>query len=158
MKKLNNKGFTLVEVLAVVIILSVLVAIMVPSVNHLIEKNKQDDYEKLKEGFIQATKVLFSDYRYEVSVEGTCNNSEDELNITKVGEYNLMEMMGKSKVPIQVLVDETNISVNEEGKIIDPSNKEINFNLHTSYVLVKYKCSTKDFHYEIKDEYLDIYE
>lgn len=154
MKKLNNKGFTLVEVLAVIVILSVLTAIMGSSVNHLIAKNKNDNYEKLKDGMVQATKVLLSDYRYEVSVSGTCNNKNDKLDVIKIGEYKLNELSGVSKIPLKILVDENNIKVNNEGKIIDPRNKEKKFNLNASYVLVKYDCSTKDFYYEIKDEYL----
>ncbi|MBM4761466.1 prepilin-type N-terminal cleavage/methylation domain-containing protein [Bacillus sp. B15-48] len=40
--KFSNKGFTLVEVLAVVVIISILSAIAVPSVLRLIEKSKAD--------------------------------------------------------------------------------------------------------------------
>ena len=40
MKKLNKKGFTLVEMLAVVAIIAVLVAIMVPVAGNAIEKAK----------------------------------------------------------------------------------------------------------------------
>ena len=40
MKKLNKKGFTLVEMLAVVAIIAVLVAIMIPVAGNAIEKAK----------------------------------------------------------------------------------------------------------------------
>ena len=40
MKKLNKKGFTLVEMLAVVAIIAVLVAIMIPMAGNAIEKAK----------------------------------------------------------------------------------------------------------------------
>ena len=42
-KNLNNKGFTLIEVLAVIVILSILMAIMVPSVGNIMKKNKEDN-------------------------------------------------------------------------------------------------------------------
>jgi len=41
MKKLNSKGFTLVELLAVIIILAVIVAIAVPTVSNIINESKQ---------------------------------------------------------------------------------------------------------------------
>ena len=148
MKKLNNKGFTLIEVLAVVVILSVLIAIMVPSVNHLIEKNKEDNYQSLKSGMIQATKVLFSDYRYEVSVNGSCSDLVTELDIQKVGSYILAN---PSKIPIHVLVDEENITTDQDGNIFNPKDKTKKLDLDESYVLVKYQCDTKDFRYQIEE-------
>ena len=42
-KNLNNKGFTLIEVLAVIVILSILMAIMVPSVGNIIQKNRKSN-------------------------------------------------------------------------------------------------------------------
>ena len=148
MKRLNNKGFTLIEVLAVVVILSVLTAIMVPSVNYLIDMNKENNYNDMRDGFIQATKVLFSDYRYEVAIDGTCSSNSDERNILKVGDYTLTG----SKVPIQVLVNENNVTVNESGNIVDPRDTEKILDLNNSYVLVKYQCNKKDFRYEIEVE------
>ncbi len=38
----NNRGLTLVEVLAVIIILGIIAAIAVPSVSYLIEKSRED--------------------------------------------------------------------------------------------------------------------
>ena len=42
---MNNKGFTLVEILAVVIILGILITIMIPSVTHLLKENEERNYE-----------------------------------------------------------------------------------------------------------------
>lgn len=148
MIKLNNKGFTLVEVLAVVVILSTLMAIMVPSANYLIEKNKEENYIELQNSLIQATKTLFSDYRYEVSISGSCNNATEEKNVLKIGDYTLTN----SKVPINILIQENNISVNKDGNIVNPKNKTQTLDLNASYVLVKYQCKNKDFHYELKND------
>ena len=40
MKKLNNKGFTLVELLAVIIILAIVVGITIPSITSVINNSK----------------------------------------------------------------------------------------------------------------------
>lgn len=147
MKKLNNKGYTLIELMAVVVILSVLTAIMVPSVNYLINMNKENNYKDLKSNLIHATKVLFSDYRYEVTLENThCADSTEEKSILKIGSHELTD----SKVPIQVLVDENNISVDKDGQIWNPLDKTKKLDLAASYVLVKYQCGSKDFRYEIE--------
>ena len=41
MKKINNKGFTLIELLAVVVILLAITVVAIPSINSLIERNKE---------------------------------------------------------------------------------------------------------------------
>lgn len=150
MKKMNQKGFTLVEVIAVVVILSTLMVIMVPSVNYLINKNKKNNYQEIQDNLVQATKILFSDYRYEVSINGSCSDSTDELNVSAVGDYSLTD----SKVPIQILVQEGNIKIDKNGNIINPLNKQQTLNLDTSYVLVKYQCETKNFRYELANDNL----
>lgn len=149
-KKLNNKGFTLVEVLAVVVILSVLLAIMVPNVNHLIDQNKENNYKDFENGLIQATKVLLSDYRYKISIDGSCSNDSEEKNVLRVGEYYLQD----SKLKILYLVEENNISTDSEGNIHNPKDKEKVLDLDSSYILVKYQCKTKDYRYELMSDSL----
>lgn len=41
MKRINNKGFTLIELLAVVVILLAITVVAIPSINSLIERNKE---------------------------------------------------------------------------------------------------------------------
>ena len=148
--KLNNRGFTLIEVIAVVVILATLLAIMVPSVNHLITKNQEDNYQEFKDGLIQSTKILFSDYRYKVSIDGVCADDSEEKNVLKVAFYTLTN----SRVPIQALVNENYISTDLYGNIYNPKNKKQMLYLTNSYVLVKYQCKNKDFSYQLMDDSL----
>ena len=88
--KLNNKGFTLVEVLAVVVILAILTSIAVPTVGRLITRNREEGYEKLKTNIMMATKNYFSDYRYDVSVDTSDSCDENnQRNVLKIQNYNL---------------------------------------------------------------------
>ena len=148
--KLNNKGFTLIEVLAVVVILSVLAAIMVPSVNYIINQNKENNYENLKNSIISAAKIYLSDNRYEISINKLCSNATEKITITSINGKNLTN----SKLPIKWLVDSKSLSTNSDGDIINPSNKNKKLNLDDSYVLVKYQCSNKDYTYTLEDDYL----
>ena len=139
--KLNNKGFTLVEILAVVIILGILTAFMYPNVSKLIEKNKDDNYKQIEKSIITATKIYLSDYRYKISID-------EEKNITKIDGQTINE----NKIPISILVNEGNIKTTKEGIIIYPKNKEQCLNLDESYIKVSYDSNKKDFTYGYSDE------
>ena len=54
--KLNNKGFTLVEILAVVVILGLLLALMYPNINKIIKQNKEKNYETIETSIESSTK------------------------------------------------------------------------------------------------------
>ena len=80
--RLNKKGFTLIEVLAVLVILAMLVAFAIPNVNHLIQQTRNDSYNDLKNSIVVAAKNYVSDYRYEISIDGVCS-SYDKVNGVK---------------------------------------------------------------------------
>lgn len=162
MKELNNKGFTLIETLAVVVILSVLIAIMVPSVNHLIEKNKENNYQSLKDGIVSAAKIYVSDNRYDITLDyadngGLCSEGEDEEDIVSIAGNDLSLLLGVSKLPIRFLVDSEDLTTDSNGNITNPRNKEEILDLDASYVLVKYQCASKDYIYSIEDAFRDDY-
>lgn len=150
---LNNKGFTLIEVLAVVVILSILVTIMVPNVNQFIIKNKKDNYENLKEGILQSAKIYLSDNRYEITLERKCNNTTEEINITHIKGIEI-----NSKLPIELLINSKDLSTttDENGNaiIINPTDESQILDLTNSYVLVKYQCSNKDYNYTLEEDSL----
>ena len=54
MKKLNNKGFTLVELLAVVVILVIIMLVAIPNISSSIERRKIKNEAKMKEIIISA--------------------------------------------------------------------------------------------------------
>lgn len=79
MKKLNKKGFTMIELLAVLVILVVIMAIAIPSVTSSIERSKQKEKDQ-KIKLIESAAELYID-RYNcpndgtVSIELLINNS-----------------------------------------------------------------------------------
>lgn len=146
--KLNNKGFTLIELLAVIVILSILMSIMVPSVGNIIQKNKEDNYQILKDSIISAAKIYISNNRYQIAI-GNCNSPSDKVAILSIKNITLTE----SKIPIQILADAGNLKTTSEGKIINPKNKK-NLNLDSSYVVVKYQCDKKEYEYQLEERNL----
>ena len=143
--KLNRKGFSLIEMLAVVVILGLLLAFMIPNVAQLIEKNKNDSYDKLKDNIVIAAKNYVSDNRYKIEIDGKCIDKTDKKNVNKING----NIMTESKMYIS--------SLTAAGYLTDPiinpkTNKEID--LSSSYVEVKYNCKTKDYEFTLEDSYL----
>lgn len=65
--KINNKGFTLVELLATIAILAIISVISFVSINGVIEQNKIKNCENLEKSIKSAAKEYVSDKRYDNS-------------------------------------------------------------------------------------------
>ena len=145
--KINNKGFTLVEILAILVILGVIIAIMIPNVNNLIEKNKNNSYNQLIKSIESATKMYISDYRYNITLEDKTCTEASMINIKKVANNDISD----SKIPIKILIDEGNLKTSKDGYIYNPKNTKQKLNINNSYIIVKYDCTTKDYLYLTKN-------
>ena len=148
--RLNNKGFTLVEVLAVVVILGILATIMVSTATNFIKDNKKEQYNNLKKSILSAAKVYISDYRYDITLDPStvCGSGVTERPISSITKNSRVVVnLYRSQITLRMLVDDGDLSTNKDGKIINPENdKEIN--LDTSVIKVKYSCKTKDYVFE----------
>lgn len=140
MMKLNYKGFTLVELLAVIAIMGMLAVIMVPTISGVIEENKTNNSENLKNSIKSSARAYISDNRYEIKLDdSSCAN--DIRNITFIGN----DYIDESKITVELLVNKGYLKSNS-GNIINPeTNKPINKG--ESYIVVTYDCSSKDFKY-----------
>ena len=70
MKKLNKKGFTLVELLAVVVILLAISVIAVSSISAAIERNKVKQNDAKKEILESYARLYYDQYRNSVGNSG----------------------------------------------------------------------------------------
>lgn len=143
MMKLNYKGFTLVELLAVIAIMGMLAVIMVPTISGVIEENKENSKKNLENSIKSSARAYISDNRYEIRLDNqSCNNNITKREIVSINN----EIITESKITVKLLVDKGYLKSNS-GNIINPeTNKSIDKG--NSYIKVKYNCSSKDFEYD----------
>lgn len=142
MMKLNYKGFTLVELLAVIAIMGMLAVIMVPTISGVIEENKTNSLSNLKNSIKSSARAYISDNRYEISLESSCTNSTSEKNITSIAGESITE----SKITVELLIEKEYLKSNSDDIINPKTNNPISAN--GSYIIVKYNCSSKDYDYD----------
>lgn len=144
MKKLNRKGFTLVEVIAAVVILSVLMLLLVPSVNSLLQRGKDNSYVDLKQSFLLAAEEYVNDNRYNISVSGSDITAIDGNPITG------------SRITIGTLLEKGYLNPSgTDGSveyIVDPRDKSKRLDLSSSYVKVSF--NNKKFSFAVEDDWL----
>ncbi len=75
MKKLNNKGFTLIEVLAVIAIIAILGLIAVPGVLNSINNSKKSSYNIMISNIKTASQSLYEEVNYMKGKVYTYDNS-----------------------------------------------------------------------------------
>lgn len=86
--KLNNKGFTLIEILAVVVLLGILGGVAVTGVNRYLEKARTQAYEALEETLYSATQNYIIDRGVLVSTSWTTIQSSTLINNGYIKELN----------------------------------------------------------------------
>lgn len=72
MKKLNNRGFTLVELLAVLVILITIMAIALPSISSSLERSKEKQNESRKKVLMSAAELYVTDHKNSINSSSCC--------------------------------------------------------------------------------------
>ena len=140
---MNNKGFTLVELLGVIVLLGVIAAIAVPSVtgvSHLIQNNMLEKKVELME----EAAVLYGE-----DIKGSIINSDKHYK-----EYVCKSFLVSDLVPEYLSKDNDNECLKEEsenlGCIVDPTDKENYLDLNE--VIIYYKNKRIYAKIDIKNE------
>ena len=63
MNRMNNKGFTLVELIGVMVILIIITAIAVPNISSSVERSKAKKTEEANKSLEYAVELYFSDHK-----------------------------------------------------------------------------------------------
>ena len=99
---MNNKGFTLVELLAVLVILSLLITVAVPSVNKILLNINENMYCEKVTNLENAARLYAEDYYMDQS-------SIDEKVI-------------EGSIPLSILIEKSYLSKNEETCALGSDN------------------------------------
>lgn len=147
MMKLNYKGFTLVELLAVIAIMGMLAVIMVPTISGVIEENKENSKKNLENSIKSSARAYISDNRYEISLDNnSCDTNNTKRNITSIGTGTNLREITNSEISVSILVNEGYLKSNSD-EIINPKTNEP-IKKEKSYIVVTYDCSSKDYKYD----------
>ena len=137
-KKLNNKGFTLVEVIAVVVIMAILAIILIPSVTKYINEGREEALDGLKKSIVIAAKEYINDNRYNINLTGSNGNY-----------VILLEGINGNKISVRTLLDRGYLSASgtdSDGVYISsPNNQNSHLDLDNSYVEVSFDDTINDF-------------
>ena len=128
---MNRKGFTMIELLMVIVIIAVLSAIMIPNIIIIINKNDENNIKSLENNIISATKEYVNDNKYTGVLNINCTGSD--TNVELPIKLSTLKESGYIKGDIK----------NPTTKdVIDP-NKEVN---------VTFDCNKKNFTYSFSLE------
>ena len=122
---MNNKGFTLIELIVVVAIIALLSLVLTPNVISLINKNKVNSYNDTIKSIEMAAASYVSDNRYSLGI--TCTNNEKYVSL-----QTLVKTGALTSIP-------TNPCTNSD--FVD-----------TEEVKITYNCNTKEYSYYFKDK------
>ncbi len=78
-KMKNNKGFTLVELLAVIVILVAIISIAIPSITSSVERTKDKEYNAKVDLIKAAAEVYVSNHKNAIVTSGICY-----INVTQL--------------------------------------------------------------------------
>jgi len=132
---MNNKGFTLIELIMVIAILAMLALLSTPNVISLINKNKVDNYNSTIDSILEAAELYVSNHRYDLNFKDAGGNSvsctpEDTFDIyTNVVLGDLINSKSLTN-PVKNFCTDENIP-------------------HDLNIKITLSCKTKNFSYKI---------
>ena len=99
MKRINKKGFTLVELLAVIVIMGILMMVAIPSISRVIESSRKDTFVDIAKAYANAAKTLWT--ADTLTCEGTVASAVDDGDY-----YILINTTESARTMLPVLVDQ----------------------------------------------------
>ena len=133
---MNNKGFTLIEMIMVIAILAMLAVLTTPNVIKMINKNKADNYNSVIDSIVSSCDLYTSDNRYNLSFNDTCPTESESSTITEISTF----------ITLQDLVNSKDISTPIRNEC---TNEELSYD--TIKITITLDCKTKNFSYKIED-------
>ena len=120
MKRLNNKGFTLVELLAVIIILAVVVGITIPAVLSTVNGAKESAFKTASK-----TAADWFDRQYQAYMIGNDSISPVDANFRKYCNVSVLDADGDGRFNCKLDVGDTDIT-HEDAALISAAGLDKN--------------------------------
>lgn len=163
MKNLNNKGFTLIEVLAVVVIISLLTGIVVPNIIKTMNSSKESAYKIMVDNIVTASIELFEELDNYTDGDLEVYQYDDSGFIASSKNFDFIEDNTAGKIiyildtNLQTLVSNgflegTSSDENEIKKLINPVTKE---NIGFCEIRIKKTVSTSNYKVSYMVESID---
>lgn len=135
---MNNKGFTLIELIIVIALLAVIALLTTPNIIKMLEKNKIDNYNNTIDAIIEAAELYVSNNKYNLSFKDSEYNSDycSPSDTKDVYAY----------ITLQHLIDSKDI----KGEV---KNYCTNGEVYPDEISIKIilNCKTRNFSYELYD-------
>ena len=127
MEKLNKKGFTLVELIATIVVLALVVSISAYAITNIINSAKEKNYELLIKNIKDASETYYQECKYKYSNNSgiTCN---DNVTLQDLVNYGYLKGNGTEDKKME--------NVNPKMKIVNPKN---NKDIGECSIAVKYE-------------------
>lgn len=132
---MNNKGFTLIELILVVAIIALLALVFTPNVMNILDKNNMNAYNRSLDTVRSAAKNYMSDHRYDENVTKQIDCRSGSISDINISLNDLVASGDLSKIPTNPCKDSVNL--NFSG---------------TDNVIVKFNCNNKEFSYFYKTD------
>lgn len=129
MEKLNKKGFTLVELIATIVVLALVVSISAYAITNIINSAKEKNYELLIKNIKDASETYYQECKYSNNSGIICNYNEtlQEYTVTlqELVNYGYLKGNGTKDNKMEIINPKDNKNIgacsiavkNENGKL-----------------------------------------
>lgn len=125
---MNRRGFALIEIIMVIVIMGLLILILVPNVFVLINKSNEKSCNSLINNIESAATLYVTNNKYDLDF--SCDEPED--------------------ITLDTLIKSGDLKTDSSGKIVNPVTNSV-IDPNTITVTVIYDCNTKMFNYTVND-------
>ena len=126
MEKLNKKGFTLVELIATIVVLALVVSISAYAITNIINSAKEKNYKLLIKNIKDASETYYQECKYSNNTGIKC---KDYVTLQELVNYGYLKGNGTEDNKIDNKID-------NKMEIVNPKN---NKNIGACCIAVKYE-------------------
>lgn len=113
----DKKGFTLIEVLAVIVILAVIAGLIIPNIKRYKDRGNKEYYDKLKDNIVLAVKDYYSSHPEELPRGQIVGDGNDRVKVYET-ELNVNDLISNNYLTNEIVDTQGNSCVTTESKVV----------------------------------------